>query len=116
MPPDSVVSVDGRGPSGRHAARPRRHPPPAGRRSISSHHPDPVPPPAPPAPEPLPLPRITAPVPGYRPGMAPQRPVVAGVDGSAASLAAADLAAAEAVLRGVPLELVHGFAAYLAPI
>src|SRR5690606_35030506 len=65
---------------------------------------------------PLPLPRITAPVPGYRPGMAPQRPVVAGVDGSAASLAAADLAAAEAVLRGVPLELVHGFAAYLAPI
>ncbi|MDC0765365.1 universal stress protein [Streptomyces sp. HD] len=36
-------------------------------------------------------------------------PVLAGVDGSARSLAAADWAAREAVLRGVPLRLVHAF-------
>jgi nucleotide-binding universal stress UspA family protein len=38
------------------------------------------------------------------------RPVVVGVDGSADSMSAADLAAAEAAVRGVPLEIVHGFA------
>jgi nucleotide-binding universal stress UspA family protein len=37
-------------------------------------------------------------------------PVVAGVDGSEDSLRAADLAANEAVVREVPLEIVHGFA------
>jgi nucleotide-binding universal stress UspA family protein len=37
-------------------------------------------------------------------------PVVAGVDGSEHSLAAADLAAAEAALRALPLELVYAFA------
>lgn len=36
--------------------------------------------------------------------------VIAGVDGSDDSLAAADLAADEAVVRGAPLEIVHGFA------
>lgn len=36
-------------------------------------------------------------------------PVVAGVDGSPPSLEAVDVAAAEASLRGLPLELVHGF-------
>jgi nucleotide-binding universal stress UspA family protein len=37
-------------------------------------------------------------------------PVVAGVDGSAHSLAAVDLAADEAALRTLPLELVYAFA------
>ncbi|MEV0274688.1 universal stress protein [Hamadaea sp. NPDC050747] len=36
-------------------------------------------------------------------------PVVAGVDGSPESLAAAEVAAREAVLRGVPVRIVHGF-------
>jgi nucleotide-binding universal stress UspA family protein len=41
---------------------------------------------------------------------APARlPVVAGVDGSEPSLGAADLAAEEAALRGLPLELVYAF-------
>jgi nucleotide-binding universal stress UspA family protein len=42
-----------------------------------------------------------------------RRPVVVGVDGSEPSLAAADLAAAEAARRELPLELVH---AYLLPM
>lgn len=46
--------------------------------------------------------------------MTPQRPVVAGVDGSSPSLTAADLAADEASARDLPLELVHGYAPYLA--
>ncbi|MHC3394407.1 universal stress protein [Streptomyces lavendulocolor] len=37
------------------------------------------------------------------------RAVVAGVDGSAESLAAVDWAAREAVVRGVPLHVVHGW-------
>lgn len=40
-------------------------------------------------------------------------PVVVGVDGSEHSLAAADFAAAEAALRGLPLEIVYG---YLPPV
>ena len=36
-------------------------------------------------------------------------PVVVGVDGSASSLAAVDLAAAQAAMRGRPLTLVHAF-------
>ncbi|MCP2322903.1 nucleotide-binding universal stress UspA family protein [Hamadaea flava] len=36
-------------------------------------------------------------------------PIVAGVDGSPESLAAAAVAAREAVLRGVPVRIVHGF-------
>jgi nucleotide-binding universal stress UspA family protein len=38
----------------------------------------------------------------------PRRPVVVGVDGSEDSLAAADLAADEAAVRQLPLEIVHG--------
>jgi nucleotide-binding universal stress UspA family protein len=37
------------------------------------------------------------------------RPIVAGIDGSAQSLAAAEMAAHEAALRGVPLRIVHAF-------
>lgn len=38
-----------------------------------------------------------------------RRPVIVGVDGSDPSLAAVDLAADEAALRGAPLEVVHAF-------
>lgn len=37
------------------------------------------------------------------------RPVIAGVDGSASSLAAVEVAAREAHLRGAPLRIVHAF-------
>jgi nucleotide-binding universal stress UspA family protein len=45
----------------------------------------------------------------------PARPVVAGLDGSRTGLAAADWAAREALLRGVPLRLVHAWEQLIAP-
>lgn len=42
--------------------------------------------------------------------MTPRNPIVVGVDGSAHSLAAADLAADEAARRDLTLEIVHAFA------
>ncbi|MFI1163450.1 universal stress protein [Streptomyces sp. NPDC020801] len=45
----------------------------------------------------------------------PARPVVAGLDGRRASVAAADWAAREALLRGVPLRLVHAWEQLIVP-
>jgi nucleotide-binding universal stress UspA family protein len=58
---------------------------------------------------------MTSPVPGNNQGMTetaarPHPPIVVGVDGSDPSLLAADLAADEADLRQLPLEILHAFA------
>ncbi|PZH17637.1 stress-inducible protein [Streptomyces sp. NTH33] len=45
----------------------------------------------------------------------PVRPVVVGLDGSRVGLAAADWAAHEALLRGVPLRLVHAWEQLIVP-